>query len=128
MNRILALLSLLGFLSATALADPEPQAAPQGKPYILYAEFTENTAVELSNGAKWMMDKGDCFPIHMFTEHRTKVVLQLGPATFTTEAKHLRIMKETENGPAQVSYQKNLDEFAKTQAADAAKTDTAEKK
>ena len=57
------------------------------------------------------MDKGDCFPVEMFKEQQTKVVLKLGGATFPTETAKVRIMKDSEAGAAIQSYRKNLAQF-----------------
>jgi len=86
-------------------------AQPEKKRYIVYAEFQQDTMVDLSDGSKWAMDKGDCFPIYMFKERQTKVVLQLGAATFWTDATRVRIMTPAETEKAVVSYQKNLQNY-----------------
>jgi hypothetical protein len=69
--------------------------------------------VDLSDGSKWAMDKGDCFPIYMYKERQTKVVLQLGAATFWTDSKRVRVMKDSETSDAVASYQKNLENYMK---------------
>ena len=86
-------------------------AGPEKKRYIAYAQFQEDTMVDVSDGSKWAMDKGDCFPIYMFKEHQTKVVLQLGAATFLTDAKRVRVMKPAETDAAVQSYQTNLEKY-----------------
>jgi hypothetical protein len=88
-------------------------ADPEKKRYVVYAQFKEDTMVDLSDGSKWAMDKGDCFPIYMYKEHQTKVVLQLGAATFWTDTKRVRVMKESEIDQAVASYQKNLENYIK---------------
>lgn len=103
----LAVIALL-FLSCDA-------AFASKKPYVRYAVFLEDTQVDLSDGARWMMDKGDCFPIYMFKERQTKVVLKLGAATFMTDRQRLRIMDEKEESEALVSYRKNLATYLKNQ-------------
>lgn len=112
MKCLLPLLSLL--ISALV---PLSASAKEKKPYVVYAEFVENTPVELSDGAHWMMDKGDCFPIYMFKERQTKVVLQLGKATFWTDAARIRVVKDGEENKAMLSYQKMLDSYLKSRAA-----------
>jgi len=101
------LLPLLLTLSFLALV----HAGPEKKRYIVYAEFQQDTMVDLSDGSKWAMDKGDCFPIYMYKEHQTKVVLQLGAATFWTDATRVRVMNPDETDKAVVSYQKNLQNY-----------------
>jgi ferric-dicitrate binding protein FerR (iron transport regulator) len=70
---------------------------PAGRPYVRYAQFLEDTKVTLTDGSEWAMDKGDCFPIDMFKDQQTKVVLKLGSATFTTDRSRVRVMDEKEN-------------------------------
>jgi hypothetical protein len=81
------------------------------KPFELYAQFLQDTRVELSDGAVWMMDKGDCFPIHMFKEQQTKVVLKMASATFQVDAANLKVLPESLNETALVSYRKNLAQY-----------------
>lgn len=105
----LLLLSLIALSSV--FGDPKPK-----KPYVLYAQFTEQTQVELSTGAQWLMDKGDCFPVYMFKDRQTKAVLKLASATFVADASRLRIMKDSEAEAALESYRKNVDSFLKVQS------------
>ncbi len=98
-------------LLAPAAAEPKEK-----KPYTLYAQFTEDTEVELSTGARWMMDKGDCFPVYMFRDQQTKLVLRIASATFTTEARRMRILKDSETTAALQSYRKNVNAFLKSQS------------
>ncbi len=58
---------------------------------MLYATFLEDTPVDLSDGARWMMDKGDSFPVLMFKEQQTRIVLQLAGAQFITEASRVKV-------------------------------------
>jgi hypothetical protein len=104
------------FLLLAILPWPALLTAPAQKPFVLYAQFQELVTVDLSDGAKWVMDKGDCFPIYMFKEHQTKVVLQIGSSTFEVEAHRVRVMKESESPAALVSYRKNLEEFLKNRS------------
>lgn len=111
-NRLCLLLAFL--LTLVLLANAE-EAKPK-KRFVLYAQFLEDTPVELSDGAKWMMDKGDCFPVYMFKEKQTKVVLQLASATFWTDASRVRILKPSEESMALEHYRKNLDNYLKARA------------
>src|SRR4051812_30653439 len=76
----LLLMTVLLLAAATAPAD-EPKA-PR---FVVYAQFIEDTKVTLDDGSHWAMDKGDCFPVDMFKEHQTKVILKLGGSTFMTD-------------------------------------------
>ena len=61
-------------LLAIALLASLPAADAQAKKrYILYATLLDDTPVELSDGANWMMDKGDSFPLLMFKDQQTAV-------------------------------------------------------
>jgi hypothetical protein len=122
--KILLPIFLLLAFGAAAILRAEDKAKTH---YTIYAEFLQQTPVDLTTGAKWMMDKGDCFPVYMFKEHQTKVVLQLASATFTTDAIRVRILKDSDNARAIQSYRKNLDAFFKTQT-DSWKKDAEPKK
>lgn len=107
---LLLLLCLLPSLPALP-AD----VAPSGKRFMLYAEFLQDTPVELSDGSKWMMDKGDCFPVYMFKESRTKVVLQLASATFYTDSDKVKILPEKSSEFALTRYRKMVESFLRSQ-------------
>ncbi len=94
----------------------EAQEANAQKRYTIYAQLLEDMPVELSDGGQWVMDKGDCFPIYMFKEQQTKVVLQLASTTFRTDASRVRIVKPGDEAMALASYRKNLDSYLKSQA------------
>jgi hypothetical protein len=104
-----ALLSLL--LLAMGLPLHGQTTVRDQKPFELYAQFQQDTRVELSDGAVWMMDKGDCFPVYMFKDHQTKVVLKLASATFQVDAANVKVLPESQNENALVSYRKNLAQF-----------------
>lgn len=63
---------------------------------VLFAMLTKDTPVELEDGAKWMMDKGDAFPVVMFKEQQTKLVLQLAGTSFLIPAANVRVLTEKE--------------------------------
>lgn len=107
-----AIFFFLGFVLSLPAADQ----VNGKKPFILYAQFLEDTRVDLSDGAVWMMEKGDCFPIYMFKEHQTKVVLQLASANFTVDAKSLKVLPEAQNPTALESYRKNLSQYLNNRA------------
>jgi hypothetical protein len=85
------------------------------KPFELYAEFLQDTRVVLSDNAVWMMDKGDCFPIYMFKDHQTKIILKLASATFQVDAANMKVLPESQNETALASYRKNLAQYLNNQ-------------
>lgn len=76
--------------------------------FKLYATFTEDTRVELSDGAVWMMDKGDVFPVEAYKNMQKNIVLRLAGATFMTETAHVRILKPDEVAAGIETYRKNV--------------------
>ena len=70
-----SILTLLLILAAVL-----PSSA--GERVVLYVTLLQSTATELSDGTKWQMDKGDCFPVVSYKESHTKVILQIASATF----------------------------------------------
>jgi hypothetical protein len=111
--------TLFAFLSLLLLAVGLPLHAQTTvraqKPFELYAQFLEDTRVELSDGAIWMMDKGDCFPIYMFKDHQTKVILKIASTTFQVDATKVKVLPESQNETALVSYRKNLAQYLNKQ-------------
>jgi hypothetical protein len=103
----LLLLLLLATTVCTRGADPK------ARPFVVYAQFIVDTKVQLDDGSEWAMDKGDCFPIDMFKEHQTKVILKLGGSTFITDANRVRVMKDSEEAAALKSYRVTLDNYVK---------------
>ena len=86
--KIVTFLSILLFAFASANG--------AGKKPVLFAMLVQDTPVELADGAKWMMDKGDAFPVVMFKEQQTKLVLQLAGTTFLIPAASVRVLDEKE--------------------------------
>jgi hypothetical protein len=105
-------LRMKGFLRVLCLATLALPA--NARDYKLYAALLENTPVELSDGAKWMMDKGDVFPVLMYKESQTRIVLQLAGATFMTEARRVRVLPDSEIPAGLVNYRKNVEIYLKT--------------
>lgn len=97
-------ISLLVALAVTAHA----------REYKVYATLNEDIPVELSDGAKWMMDKGDVFPVLMYKDAQTKVVLQLAGANFMVESKRVRILEPREVPAGLVIYRKNVESYLKS--------------
>ena len=101
---VLPLLALL-----LAYACPTPGSGAEKKRYILYATFLEDTPIELADGARWMMDKGDSFPILMFKEQQTRVVLQFAGTQFLTETNRVKVTPGDAVTPEMIAnYRKNV--------------------
>jgi hypothetical protein len=77
-------------------------AAEKKKRYVLYAMLTADTPVQLADGARWMMDKGDTFPVVMFKDQQTRVVLQLAGTTFALSAVNVKVVEEKDITPEQL--------------------------
>jgi lipopolysaccharide export LptBFGC system permease protein LptF len=98
------------FLCAAALAQEK-------KRFVLYAALTEDMPVQLADGAKWMMDKGDTFPIVMFKEQQTKVILQLAGTSFIVPANKAQVIEEKDVTAQQLaSYRQNVANYLDTRA------------
>jgi hypothetical protein len=85
--------------------------------FKLYAVLTQDTEVELNTGARWLMDKGDVFPILMYKEQQTQVVLELSEANFRTETKNIRVLDENEIPAAIANYEQNVRAFQSAKMA-----------
>ena len=83
-------------------------AAARAYEFKLYATFTEDTRVELSDGAVWMMDKGDVFPVEAYKNMQKNIVLRLAGATFMTDTPRVRILKPEEVPAGVETYRKNV--------------------
>lgn len=104
MKSFLPVLTLLAVWFGVCPAD-----AGETRRYILYATFLEDTPVELSDGARWMMDRGDSFPILMFKEQQTIAVLQFAGTQFATESNRIRITEGDKVTPEMVgNYRRNV--------------------
>ena len=86
------------------------------KEYKLYAMLLEDTPVELADGAKWMMDKGDTFPVLMYKEMQTKIVLQLAGTSFWVDTKRVRILKNAEVPEALSTYRRNVQTYLESKS------------
>ena len=105
-----SILTLL-FLIAAALP------ASAGDRVVLYVMLLENTAAELSDGTKWQMDKGDCFPVVSYKESHTKVLLELASASFMIPAEKTRLITDKELPAAVASYRANVSTYINGVAA-----------
>ncbi len=99
-----SILTLLLLIAATL-------PASAGEKVVLYVTLLENAVAELSDGAKWQMDKGDCFPVVSYKESHTKVILQLASATFIVPAEKTRVVTEHELPKAVANYRANLNTY-----------------
>jgi hypothetical protein len=105
-------LLLLFIVSGLALF---PARGAEKKHYVLYATLLERTLVDLADGAKWSMDKGDTFPVIMFKEHQTKAILQLAGTTFWVDTDRLKVVEENDLTPEQLaSYRHNVETYIST--------------
>lgn len=110
MKFLCLLLAVLAFV-------PAPAQAADKKPFVLYGTLLETLPVDLADGAQWMMDKGDTFPVVMFKEQQTKIVLQLAGTSFVLDAKHVRVFEQKElTAEALASYRRNVQTYIDTRS------------
>ena len=102
-------------LIATLFATLLPLTA--GERVELYAELTEAQHVQLTDGSKWQMDKGDCFPVVSYKESHTKVLLELASASFMIPAEKTRLITDKELPAAVASYRANVSTYINGVAA-----------
>jgi predicted DNA-binding protein (UPF0251 family) len=76
--------------------------------FKLYAILLEDTKVELSDGAVWMMDKGDVFPVEAYKNQQKNIILRLAGATFATDTSSTRILKAEEIAAGLEVYRKTV--------------------
>ena len=70
------------------------------------------TDVHLADGAHWIMDKGDTFPVVMFKDQQTKIVLQLAGTTFMTDAVNVMVIQEKDATEKQIAtYRDNVQRY-----------------
>lgn len=82
-----------------------------GDRVLLYARLVETLPVELTDGSKWQMDKGDCFPVVAYKEAHTKLVLQLAATAFVVPATKAEIVEEKNLPAAIASYRMTLTNY-----------------
>ena len=101
----------LTFLIATLLLGCTLQAGEK-KHYVLYATLTSEAKVEMADGSQWIMDKGDTFPVVMFKQEQTKIVLQLAGTSFTIDTVRVKTVEETAVTPEQLAtYRNNVQHY-----------------
>src|SRR4029434_10711451 len=102
------LMRTLLFLATLAIIIGPAFAQKTKKEFKLYAQFIADTRVELSDGAMWLMDKGDTFPVVAYKNMQKNIVLQLAGATFTTDTIRVRILHDEEVEAGLEAYRKNV--------------------
>lgn len=122
MQRFALFSLILAVLSVPVLAQekptsPKPSATPEKKRFSLYATFLEPTPVQLADGAKWQMDKGDTFPVVMFKDQQTRIILQLAGTSFIVNADRVRWFEEKDLTEAQLAtYRANVHNYIESRA------------
>lgn len=110
------LLSLFTLIAIALASVPVTAQAQEKKRYVRYAEFIVDTEVQLSDGSVWRMDKGDCFPIHMFKDQQTRVILQLDTATFSAPMYTVQMVPERDQKRALAAYQTMVENYQQSKA------------
>lgn len=111
MSRLVILFAILLPLCASV-------SAQEKKRFVLYAMLTEDTPVQLADGSKWKMDKGDTFPVVMFKEQQTKAILQIASTSFLISTSRLQVVEEKDVTEAQLqTYRANVNNYIEAQAA-----------
>jgi hypothetical protein len=101
MKALLAIL-LLALCTAQSVA---------GERVVLYARLLQDLAVELTDGSKWAMEKGDCFPVVAYKESHTKLILRLASTSFVVSADHAAIVSDRETPAAIERYRATLQTY-----------------
>jgi hypothetical protein len=78
---------------------------------VLYARLTDNLLVDLTDGSRWQMDKGDCFPVVAYKEAHTKLILQLAGAQFMVPTNKTQIVPDKEIPAALEKYRANVNTY-----------------
>ncbi len=85
--------------------------SPASERVVLYARLLEDLTVELTDGSKWQMEKGDCFPVVAYKESHTKLILRLASTNFVVAAEHAAIIAEKETPVAVERYRATLQTY-----------------
>lgn len=86
--------------------------ATEKKRFVLYATMLDATPVQLADGAKWMMDKGDTFPVVMFKDQQANIILQLAGTTFKTQTARVKVIEEKDVTAEQLAtYRNNVQNY-----------------
>ena len=104
------------FLAVIVLVLAPAQSAEK-QHFALYAMLLDTLPVDLADGAQWMMDKGDTFPVIMFKDSQSKVILQLAGTTFVVESKHVKVIEGKDLTAAELaSYRRNVETYIDTRS------------
>jgi len=101
MKALIAIL-LLAFCTAQAGA---------GERVELYARLRMDLTVEITDGSKWQMEKGDCFPVIAYKESHTKLILRLASTNFVVAGDHAEIVNDKETPAAIERYRVTLQTY-----------------
>jgi len=108
------LIFLLLLVSTSALA---PAQEKEKKRFVLYGILLESIPVQLADGSKWEMDKGDTFPVVMYKEQRTKMILQLAGTSFLIAAEKVKVIEEKELTEALLAtYRSNVANYLESRS------------
>lgn len=111
-KRLLIFLLLLACASAFA-----PAQEKEKKRFVLYGILLEGIPVTLADGSRWEMDKGDTFPVVMYKEQRTKLILQLAGTSFLVNAEKVKVIEEKELTEALLAtYRSNVANYLESRA------------
>ncbi len=78
---------------------------------LLYARLLQDLTVELTDGSKWAMEKGDCFPVVAYKESHTKLILRLASTNFVVAGDDAAIVAEKETPAAVERYRTTLQTY-----------------
>jgi hypothetical protein len=113
MNRVLLIASVLLWMCDGAVAAEKQH-------YALYAQVMGNVEVQLANGVRWSVKKGDVFPVVMFKEQQTVAVLQLAGTSFRLATEWIQTIEAKEVTAEQVAaYRGTVQSYLDKAAEDA---------
>ena len=98
-------------LLATLLLAVCTVQAMAGEHVVLYARLLMDLDVELTDGSRWQMDKGDCFPVVAYKESHTKLILRLASTNFVVAGDHAAVVSEKETPAAIERYRRTLQTY-----------------
>ena len=82
-----------------------------GERVVLYAKLLQDLNVELTDGSKWAMEKGDCFPVVAYKESHTKLILRLASTSFVVAGNDAAIVSDKETPAAIERYRSTLQTY-----------------
>jgi hypothetical protein len=101
MKVLMAIFLLLGCIAQAAA----------GERVQLYARVIEDLVAQLSDGSKWEIAKGDCFPVIAYKEAHTKLVLQLAGTIFIVPGNSGVIVGDKEKPAAIERYRATVNSY-----------------